>query len=211
MLSIKDIFEEAKNRNVPYDNIMHLGANLAQNRKEYIENGVKEILWVEALPDLALQLSRTLPASDKVVQAVLSDKSDQEVVFNIASNGGASSSVFDFKLHTSLYPNIRMQNQITLRTKTLDDVFEDHNISYQKYKIMIMDLQGSELKTLKGAPKVLNSLEIVVSEVLCSELYEGAPLESDIDIFLSAQGFKKIAASYTKYQWGEAIYVKNNI
>lgn len=211
MLSIKDIFEEAKNRNISYDNIIHLGANLAQNRKEYIENGVKEILWVEALPDLATHLSKTLPASDKVIQAVLSDKSDQEVVFNVASNGGASSSVFDFKLHTSLYPDIRMQSQIILKTKTLNDIFENHNISYQKYKIMIMDLQGSEIKALKGASKVLSNLDIVVSEVLCSELYEGAPLESDIDAFLSTQGFKKIAASYTKYQWGEALYVKSSI
>lgn len=190
---------------------MHLGANHAQGRKDYFDNEVKEILWVEAIPELANYLSNLLPkSSDKVVQAVLSDVSNQSIKFNIASNRGMSSSVFEFKEHTYQYPHISMEGQIVLTTTTLNDLFKDNQISPDKYSVIIMDLQGSELRALQGASEILPHVFAVVAEVSCVELYEGAPLEGEIDQYMEDHGFSKIITSYTEYKWGESLYVRNS-
>lgn len=210
MLPISSIFNELKRRKISCTSIMHLGANHAQGRKDYFDNGVKEILWIEAIPELTNYLSSTLPNySDRVVQAVLSDKSGTIVDFNLASNRGMSSSVFEFKEHTNQYPNISMKGQISLVTTTLNDVFANHQISHDKYAVMIMDLQGSELRALQGASKILPYIFAVVAEVSCVELYEGAPLESDVDQYMLENGFSKVLTAYTEYQWGESLYVRN--
>ena len=210
MLPISSIFDELKKRNISHAGIMHLGANHAQGRKDYLDNGVKEILWVEAIPELANYLSNLLPkSSDKVIQAVLSSASNQETKFNIASNKGMSSSVFEFKEHTAQYPHISMEGQLVLTTTTLDDLFKQHQIPHDKYTVMIMDLQGSELRTLQGASEILPHVLAVVAEVSCVELYEGAPLEGEIDRYMTNHGFSKVLTSYTEYQWGESLYVRN--
>lgn len=209
MLPISSIFNELKRRNIPCTDIMHLGANFAQGRQEYRDNGVKDILWVEAIPELARHLSSVLSKpSDTVLQAVLSDTTGQVINFNIASNRGMSSSVFEFKEHTKKYPHISMEGQISLSTTTLDDVFTSNQIEYNKYTVMIMDLQGSELRTLRGAAKILPHIFAVIAEVSCVELYKDAPLECDIDRYMAEQGFSKLMASYTEYQWGEALYIR---
>ena len=209
MLPISSIFNELKKRNIPCTSIMHLGANHAQGRKDYIDNGVKEILWVEAIPEFANYLSSELPkSSDLVVQAVLSDNSGDIVKFNIASNRGMSSSVFEFKEHTKQYPHISMEGQMSLVTMALDDVFTSQQIARDRYTVMIMDLQGSELRALRGATKILPHVFAVVAEVSCVELYEGAPLESDVDRYMVDHGFSKVLAAYTEYQWGEALYIR---
>lgn len=210
MLSMNLVFDELRKRNIHHTNVMHLGANHAQGRKDYIDNGAKEILWIEAIPELADYLTNILPkASDVVVQAVLSNVSNQVVKFNIASNRAMSSSVFDFKEHISQYPNIQMEGQISLVTQTLDDVFEKNQIAYDKYTVMIMDLQGSELRALEGASKILPYIQAIVAEVSCIELYEGAPLEPEIDRYMINSGFSKVLTSYTEYQWGESLYVRS--
>lgn len=211
MLPISLIFNELKQKNIPCTNIMHLGANHAQGRQEYINNGVKNILWVEAIPELARHLSSSLSkTSDIVLQAVLSNDTGQVINFNIASNEGMSSSVFEFNEHTVKYPNITMIEQRSLLTTTLDDAFTSNQIEYSKYTVMIMDLQGSELKALQGATKILPHIFAVIAEVSCIELYKGAALESDVDRYMIEHGFSKALTSYTEYGWGESLYVRSS-
>lgn len=208
MIPIDALFDELKKRGIEFKCIMHLGANKAQGRDAYIRNGVEKILWVEAIPYLANYLRSNLPDSDMVVQAVLSDQQDVIVNFNVASNGDMSSSIFDFKEHANQYPNIKMYNRLALKTNTLDKVFEQNQIDFSEYGVMIMDLQGSELNTLKGSRKILPHVKAIMSEVSYVELYEGAPLEKDIDEFLEKEGFIKVMTEKTQYQWGENLYVR---
>jgi FkbM family methyltransferase len=149
-----------------------------------------------------------MSTNDVIFQACLSDTPEQEVTFHIADNRGMSSSMFQFKHHKEKYPFINMTNDIILKTDTLDDLMEKNKIPHNFYNIMIMDLQGAELKTLMGAKKVISSINAIVSEVSEIELYENAPLENDIDTYLSNYKFKRVLESYTEYGWGEALYIK---
>lgn len=55
--------------------------------------------------------------------------------------------------------------------------------------LLKLDLQGYELKALKGAPLLLTQTDHVISEVSWVELYEGQVLFPELDKFMESQGF----------------------
>lgn len=208
MLDMKDVFRLLRERMIPCSSIVHMGANFAQGRQVYVENGMRKILWIEAIPSIVEHLKMKLHnENDVVLQGCLSDKTGELVTFNVASNNKMSSSIFEFKEHQAKYPNIQMTEKIELLTTKIDDLLSLNNIK-PEYDIAVLDLQGAEIKALKGAKNLLDSLKAVVCEVSTIELYKDAPLEYEVDTFMSNNGFTKLASAYTEYGWGETLYVK---
>ena len=208
---MKQVLRFLKDKNIFINSLAHLGANHAQGRQEYLDNGIEKILWVEAIPELANKLKFKLQnsAADLVLEGVLSDTTGDVVQFNIASNSSMSSSIFEFKEHTKMYPNISMMHKLRLTTTTLDDLLKSTNTNFD-YDIAVLDLQGAEIKALKGASTLMKRVKAVVVEVSKIELYSNAPLEEEVDYFLLLNNFKKTLASYTEYGWGEALYIKDD-
>ncbi len=69
-------------------------------------------------------------------------------------------------------------------TKRLDDIAEVSEADYLK-----IDAQGAELAILEGAPRLLEQVVVVHTEVEFVPLYEGQPLFADVDSELRRQGF----------------------
>jgi FkbM family methyltransferase len=211
MLDIKQVLCFLKDKNIFINSLAHLGANHAQGRQEYLDNGIEKILWVEAIPELANKLKFKLQNSvtDLVLEGVLSDTTGDVVQFNVASNSSMSSSIFEFKEHTKMYPSISMMHKLRLTTTTFDDLLKNTNTNFD-YDVAVLDLQGAEIKALKGANILMKRVKAVVVEVSKIELYSNAPLEEEVDYFLLLNNFKKSLASYTEYGWGEALYIKDD-
>lgn len=208
MLDINEVFKFLRSSDVKVQSLAHLGANQAQDRETYIKNGVSKILWIEALPTLVDFLNQKLRGTDDLVlQGVLSDVTGETVQFNVASNSGMSSSIFEFEEHTKQYPSIQMIGSLNLTTTTLEDLLTASSVVFD-YDMAVLDLQGAELKALMGASSLIKRCSAVICEVSCIELYKGAPRESDIDSFMESNGFRKTMSSYTQYGWGEALYIK---
>lgn len=208
MLDMKIVLQTLENSGQKIRSLAHLGANHAQGRSEYIQNGIQKLLWVEALPDLVDDLRHRLSSTgDVILQGVLSNISDENVTFNVASNNGMSSSIFEFKDHVEKYPSIKMVKSVDLKTVTLDDLMKRHSLEFD-YDMAVLDLQGAELKALQGARCLLDRVSAIACEVSCIELYKNAPLETDIDNFMSKNSFTKLMSAYTEYGWGETLYIK---
>lgn len=62
MLDMNFVFSFLRERKISVENLMHLGANFAQGRAEYVQNGAKNIMWVEAIPEIASYLEKTWQA-----------------------------------------------------------------------------------------------------------------------------------------------------
>jgi FkbM family methyltransferase len=82
-------------------------------------------------------------------------------------------------------------------------------------ELMKFDIQGAELKALRGAERMLReSTLLVYSEIWFNAVYEGAPLYSEIDAFLRTQGFALYDMYKPKYDphgllvWADAIFLK---
>ncbi len=81
-------------------------------------------------------------------------------------------------------------------------------------QFMKLDIQGSELRALRGAEKALKSSMLAVyTEILFNSLYDGGSLHSEIDLCLRECGFVLYDIFKPKYNpngllmWGNAIYL----
>ncbi len=81
-------------------------------------------------------------------------------------------------------------------------------------ELMKFDIQGGELKALRGAVRTLQSSTLIVyAEISFNPLYEGGALYSEIDLFLREHGFGLYDMYKPKYgpnglvMWANAIFV----
>jgi FkbM family methyltransferase len=110
----------------------------------------------------------------------------------------------------------RTLRQETVPSVTLDHLAAAHNIG--AIDILKMDIQGAELRALRGASRLLREhrIGIVYSEVLFRELYGGQPFFCDIANFLHGFGYRLVNLydanfSGQEMQWADAIFASPKI
>lgn len=97
------------------------------------------------------------------------------------------------------------QDLIIVDAITLDIFMAEKMIP--EIDIMWMDIQGAELKALKGMGEKLNHLKIVHLEVEFIEIYKQQPLFKDVNLFLLQNNFSLLGFSAKSNYSGDAIYV----
>ena len=154
--------------------ILHLGAHRGGEAPVY-EYFSKSVIWVEANPIIFNALEENLYTlkKQKAFCALLGDSDDKIVDFNLSSNDGASSSIFEFGElsvgEKTLWPRrktkLKMVNQIKIKMITLDTLLQKKNIDASKFNHWVMDLQGAELLTLKGATNSIKFCKSIYIEI----------------------------------------------
>lgn len=201
---IPDIFSRFP-QCVPKNGVCHIGSHTGEENGLYHSIGMSDvnILWIDANEEYKSYFT----PEQNFISALISDTDDEPATFHITNNG-QSSSMLPLKDHLHEHPWVIEIEQRSLTTKTLDTLFQDHDIPYDKYDFMNLDIQGAELKALRGARKILPHLRAIYTEVNERELYEGCGLLPELDEFLSEQGFRRVAISMTDHGWGDALYVR---
>jgi len=185
--------------------ILHVGAHICEELVAYEKVVPRDcIVWVEAIPSAVQYCIDTYPHL-LIESAIVSDV-EEEVVFHVANNY-QSSSIFEFGLHTSFYPQIKYVESVICKTQRLDDII-DNKYSHMSMNFLNIDIQGAELKALKGMQKHLPKFDYLYLEVNRGEVYKGVPLIGDITDFLSAFGFVLKEVSWTSHLWGDAFFMK---
>jgi FkbM family methyltransferase len=174
--------------------ILHIGAHLCEERELYRRLGI-HTTWIEANPNIARHNS-------DVINAVVSDKDGEEVEF-IVTNNGQSSSILELKTHRTAYPDVVEVHRFKARTITIDTLFPGAD-----FDSMNLDIQGAELKALRGACKALKNIRAIYTEVNLDELYAGCARIGEIDEFLRSFGFTRTDTRFTESGWGDALYIK---
>ena len=185
--------------------ILHVGAHTGEENDAYLAEGVPQssIYWVEAIPELCTALRERLP---NVIQAVVSDTVGP-VEFKITNNF-QSSSILDLKTHLVEHPGIDVIKRIQTSSVQLDTLVEQHNI---KADFLNMDIQGAELKCLKGFERNLGMINAIYAEVNEKELYAGCALLPELDAWLAQRGFVRVHTVMTHHGWGDALYVRQTL
>ena len=145
-----------------------------------------------------------------IVQAVITDKDDEELSFMITNNK-ESSSIFNFGTHAIEHPHVFEIERRRLKSITLNTLFERNNIPHNRYDFINIDIQGAELKALKGAVHILPHIKAIYAEVNEKMLYEGAGLLPELDEYLATFNFKRVITNMTQHGWGDALYIKNYV
>ena len=138
-----------------------------------------------------------------IENAVVSDVIET-VNFNV-SNNGQSSSMLDFGLHSTYHPSVHYVTSFEAETKLLKDILPKYNIDYN---FLNFDIQGAELKALKGMEEYLPKVDYLYSEVNSDYVYKGCALVTELDEYLLGFGLHRVETKWTDCKWGDAFYIR---
>jgi FkbM family methyltransferase len=192
--------------NVSVDGVLHVGAHTGEESIQYENAEWTPVIWIEAQPKLARDLRGQLnPKLHTVLEAAVFDKNDIKLSLHISSNS-QSSSLLDFGTHKLNYPEITMTKDLTITTKRIDSLIDKKNMP----SFINLDIQGVELKALKGLGSLISDVKYIYTEVNRLGVYKDCANVRDIDDFLTMQGFRRATTRWQWLEgWGDALYVRN--
>lgn len=190
--------------NVKFTGILHVGAHECEELVSYDSFLPRnKMLWVEALQDKVDFCKEKYPDIN-IEQAVISD-CVETVTFNRANNG-ESSSFLEFGLHSHFHSHVHFVESFQTETKMLKDIMCNYDIPYN---FLNLDIQGVELKALKGIGDYLNTIQYIYTEVNSDYVYKDCAIIEEIDEYLKTFGFQRVETKWQgECRWGDAFYIK---
>jgi len=209
MISPQSISEVLKRNFIKINGVLHIGAYECEELVHYSYLGIpkENVIWIEASQEKVDEaIRRGIP---NVYQAVISDKDNEPIEFNVADNG-QSSSILEPKMHLIHYPHIHFTKKISLVSTKLDTFLLRNNLDSSKYDFWNFDIQGAEMLALRGGLNTLVNYppKVIYLEVNTEEIYKGCSLLEEIDEFLLALGYKRETTAMSDCGWGDAMYIR---
>ena len=193
--------------------ILHIGAHLVQERDVYNKLQFEPVLWLEAqsnIVDLARILLSEYP-NQRIFHATLWSESNIEMTFHVAGHQGSSSSVLEPHLITASHPEVWTDQKYQTHSISLDDLFERESI-IEKYRIVVLDVQGAEIEVIKGATKAVQNIDYLITEISSIELYKGTAKVNKLEKILNQLDFTMVASELNRSTgWGEALFIRNSL
>jgi FkbM family methyltransferase len=186
--------------------VIHIGAHECEeisNYEKYLNRD--KILWVEGLTHKVEECKQRYPGV-LIENCVVSDKIEN-VKFNV-SNNGQSSSFLEFGLHSTYHPYVYYTHSFQVETKTMNNILQ--NYKHIPFNFVNLDIQGTELKALKGMDQYLNQIDYVYTEVNSDYVYKDCNLINEIDDYLKSFNLERVETNFTDCKWGDAFYKKIN-
>lgn len=197
--------------NIKPKGVLHIGASSGQETGAYVSQGVADVVYIEALPDKFKDLIehiKDFKGKFTCLNACVSDKDNQKVIFNVSNNEGQSSSLLEFGTHTKKHPTVKFTSKLEVTTSRVDSLFKTYNLIDTTYDFLNIDLQGAELIALRSMGGMLANFKWLYLEVNKEHLYKDCPLVADIDNYVGAYGFKRVETKWMNEGWGDALYIK---
>jgi len=187
------------------DGIIHVGAHLGQEVKDYRKFNLNKIILFEPQKEIFNRLASNVKGLNNVVcyNFGLGAKNEKKVLYKSKENNGLSSSVLYPELHLSVQPKISFDDSEEIEIKRFD------SLEIDSLKFLAIDVQGFELEVLKGFGKELEKVEFIFTEINTKYLYRNNVLVSDIDRYLKEFNFERIYTNLDCFNYyGDALYIK---
>jgi len=205
-ISLDDL---VKKYNLNITGILHIGAHECEELEAYNKYLTNDkIVWIEAIPEKVVYCKNNFDGI-LIEQAVISDKIE-DVIFNVSDNGQSSSILNLGEIHKYFYPQTHYIGSFPVKTITARKIISKYNIPFN---FVNLDIQGTELKALKGMSEYLFScIEYIYTEINTNYVYENCCLVGELDEYLGMYGFVRVETYIHENQdWGDAFYIKKNI
>ena len=200
-ISLHDL---VKKYNIVFKGILHVGAHQCEELSDYLNYlPINKILWIEGLEDKVYFCKSAYPGV-QIEHAVISD-TVETVKFN-RSNNDQSSSILELGLHKHYHSWVHYVSSNLVETQVLRDIIPKYDI---EYNFLNFDIQGAELKALKGMEEYLNKVDYIYSEVNSDYVYEKCALVTEIDDYLKQFNLHRVeTAWHGDCKWGIAFYIR---
>ena len=184
--------------------VIHIGGHHGQEFKTYEENNIKNVMFFEPVPNTFEVLKKNIGDKAILHNLALGNENKKIEMFIETANQGQSSSILEPGIHTRQYPHITFDSKLEVDMVRLDDFIEDAT----DYNFINIDVQGYELEVMKGASRILEGVDYIMSEVNRDEVYINCSKVDELDSFLSKFGFSRVETTWDGLTWGDALYVK---
>ena len=94
------------------------------------------------------------------------------------------------------------------KTSLLKDILPKYDINYN---FLNFDIQGAELKALKGMEEYLSKVDYLYTEVNNDYVYKDCALIDELDNYLSQFDLIRVEIRWTSCKWGDAFYIRKNL
>lgn len=191
--------------------VLHVGSSTGQEASAYRACGIEKAIFIEAIPDVYVELLKNLVPYPGYIafNECITDKDGEWVEFNVSSNGGQSSSIYEFGTHTACHPDVTFVDKLRLQTKRLDTLVKEYQIDFSDISFINFDIQGAELLALKSMGDLLNNITAAYLEVNKKETYKGCALVGEVDEYLSQYGLVRVETTdFIGDTWADAFYLK---
>lgn len=188
--------------------VIHIGAHDCEEQKFYNEVGAdkSKVIWIEAMQEKIDLFSQQ---GYRIFQSVISDTDNEEIKFKITNNE-ESSSILELGTHSGSYPDIKVIREVTLNTTRMDTFISREKLDIDVFNFLNIDIQGAELKALKGFGNLLEKIDHIYLEVNTDYVYKNCALLPEIDEYLGRFGFIRVIVKMTGANWGDAFYVRKS-
>lgn len=190
--------------------LIHVGAHRAQELEEYVDARIYSVIWIEANPSLIPFLEeRIYPYSSTMFLAnfAASDVYNSDDMLNLASNE-QSSSLLSLGLHQVYHPDVTYIDAVPVIQRTIDSWISANNIHRNLYNAINIDVQGFELKALRGMKEQLTYIDLIECEINFLQTYDDCPLVHEIDQYLRNFGFRRLVTRKWGPCYGSGLYVR---
>jgi FkbM family methyltransferase len=195
--------------------VLHVGANVGEEAPVYDELGIKNVAWVEANPYIIEKLTINVEYYGHRVFNFAASDENGNVNLHESNNGSQSSSILELGTHKIAHPEVHYVRDIPVLMARIDCIFRktdtpsDDRFNIDGLDFLNMDIQGAELKALRGMGGLLHQFKWAYLEVNKEELYKGCALVEDIDMYLLGFGFRRVETRWCgNTGWGDALYIK---
>ena len=189
--------------------VLHIGAHECEEQIAYIQQGIKNenIYWLEAMDNKVSEMKQKMPHV-QLYHCVVNDEDNKELELKITNNG-QSSSLLELGSHLKHHPHVHVVATKKYKTKRLDTFIKENNIPVDNLNFLNLDIQGMELKAMKGMGDQISKFDFIYTEVNTEYVYKNCALLTEIDEYLSKYHFKRVAIKMCRnFGWGDAFYIK---
>jgi FkbM family methyltransferase len=185
--------------------VIHVGANTCQELPLYLSHGIENRIWIEPFVELEF------PNGETIIHVAIGDKNDEVSIVYQASNNNESTSLLKPIKHIELYNNISFNiNKNLTKIVTLEKIIKNNLGGGQNFNYLVLDIQGMELKALKGLGQYANHFDVIITEAYIDELYEDCGKLTEIQKLLADYEMVEFIAEPYK-GWGDAAFIRKDL
>ena len=151
--------------------VLHIGAHFGQEYDEYVNQGIKDMVFFEPTKLTYYTLFTNLQQKFKglnimdqervlTLNIALGNETGKKKMFIEHANNGQSSSLLKPKKHLYQYPYIVFNGEEMVDVYRLDDIAFERS----DYNMINIDVQGYELEVFKGAIETIKHMDIIYTD-----------------------------------------------
>lgn len=201
--------ELVKKYDLKISGILQVGAHFAEEHNEYVQNGIKKMVYIEpcakAFGVLKNKLSGVQDVNVFLINYACSDFNGKSVMYtgDNTVNKGQSNSLLKPLKHYQIHPEVEFTDTEIVSVIRLDE------LELRGFNFLNMDCQGTEGSVLRGGMETLKEIDYVYSEVNRDEVYEGCTQVDELDEIL--KDFDRVETGFwCGGMWTDALYKRKN-